>query len=335
MTRWLFFYLVLLFLPSARSQQLLSYSEGRLLYFLDSESAIVQTDSHLWDVGEIVAVESQTPGVGVIGFLQITRLEKSLGNSYELKAKLVRHSRYHFIQNGDRVLKLDLSGDNPSYLGTTELIIEKSDRNISSRYRPLVFQGLLIGETAQTLWSDEFLVTYYGDLIYGLNDRLSLRSLIPGNFVGAYNLKAKYKAVDTVANTLSVGLSMNKIPNETASVLNLDIFWDSISSETTISHTFISLALFSFDRADKTTAIKSLGTSSIQSGYELIMDDWARVLFGPVYNFEKKALGGYLSYMKIWDRFHFSATLSSTNVSSLKFAPEDGYYALIDGFWRF
>jgi hypothetical protein len=113
------------------------------------------------------------------------------------------------------------------------------------------------------------------------------------------------------------------------------VYWDSISSESVISHTLFTVAAMSFENADDITAIKSLGTSSLQTGYEFILGSWNRVLLGPSYNFETKALGGYLTYLKIWDRFHFSLSVNSTNVSSFKFSPVDGYYFLFDMYWRF
>lgn len=309
--------------------------KGRVLYLVDHQHLIVRTEHKDWQVGEVIAVESQAADVGIIGFLEVLRLERGPQRDYEIKARLIRGSAVHFIQSGDTILKLDLSGDNEAYKGTTQLIIEKSETKTAARYKPLVFQGFLIGETAQTLWQGESLLTWYGDYSYGITERMSVRSLLPANFYDAYNLKTKYRAYSSVSSTVSVGLSLNEIPDSTESAINFDFYWDSISSESTISHTFVTLALFSFNRAEKVTAIKSLGSSAIQSGYEIIMDDWSRVLVGPVYNFEKKALGGYLSYMKIWDHFHFSATISTTNVASLKIAPEDGYYGLLDAFWRF
>lgn len=330
------FLILIVMMPFATfAQSNLGEFKGRVLYLVDHQNLIIRTDYHDWLVGEVVAVQSQQEEVGIIGFLEVLRVERAPKGDYELKAKLIRNSSYHFIQSGDTVLKLDLSGDHSAYKGTTQLIIEKSDSKTAARYKPLVFQGFLIGETAQNLWKGESLLTWYGDYSYGVTDRLSLRSLIPANFYGGYNLKGKYKAYSSVATTVSTGLSLNQIPDSTESALNFDFYWDSISSESTIAHTFITLALFSFDRAEEVTAVKSLGSSSIQSGYELIMDDWSRVLVGPVYNFEKNALGGYVSYMKIWNHFHFSATISTTNVASLKVSAEDGYYGLLDAFWRF
>ncbi|MFP5519557.1 MAG: hypothetical protein ACLGGX_06610 [Bdellovibrionia bacterium] len=319
----------------ARPDKIFEFNQGRILYFLDHQHVMVRTSSRLWEIGEIIAIKSQTPEVGIIGFLEVVRVEEAIAGDFEIKAKLVRHSRLHFVQTGDTVVKLDLSGDNKSYLGTTDLIIQESDKNVSARYRPLVFQGLLIGDTAQTLWKDEMLLTWYGDLSYGITNRLSVRTLVPANIYQAYNMKLKYKTYDSPSTTVSLGASVNTIPESNSTTVNLDFYWDSISSESTISHTFITVALVSFEKAEDTTAIRSLGTSSIQSGYELIMDDWGRVLVGPVYNFEKNALGGYLSYLKIWDRFHASITLSSTNVASFKASAQDGYYGLIDAFWRF
>jgi hypothetical protein len=213
-------------------------------------------------------------------------------------------------------------------------MIRKQNPKISSKYRPLFTQGFNIGETAQTLWPKEVLITWYGLAYYGIAERWTVGSFLPANFLGAYNFSTKLKVYESDANVFATGLSYAKIPNDTRSTLNINLIWDSVSSETVVSHTFASVALFTFNQAGDTTAIKSLGSSSLQTGYEFILDDWNRVLAGPVYNFEKKTVGGYLSYLMIWDKFHFSLSANSTNLASPKLSPIDGYYFFFDAYWR-
>ncbi|MNL36695.1 hypothetical protein D3C87_1587930 [compost metagenome] len=146
---------------------------------------------------------------------------------------------------------------------------------------------------------------------------------------------AKWRFLSSDSNTVASSLVFAKIPSSSQSTLNLNFHWDSISSENTVSHTVLSIALFTFDEAKDATAIKSLGTSSFQTGYEFILGNWDRVLVGPSYNFEKQAVGGYLSYLKIWDRFHLGVSLNSTNITELKYSTSDGYYLAGDAYWRF
>lgn len=310
-------------------------STARVVYLVDNKTLKALSTFNDWRIGDVVALESQTPSVGIIGFVEVIGVDNQQDGTYEVTCELLRQSRLNFIQVGDQLVHLDLSSGNEKYKGTTDLIIKESDRSISAKYRPLFTQGVSVGETAETLWEDEYLVTWYGQVNYGLKRWLTVNTVVPADFLGALNAGVKTQFFRSYSNVVSSSLNFTKIPNQTRSTLNLNIHWDSISSESVISHTLLSLALFSFEEAEDATAIKSLGTSSLQTGYEFILDNWDRVLLGPSYNFEKKSVGGYLSYLKIWDKFHLSFSVNATNVATLKFSPVDGYYLLFDAYWRF
>ncbi|WP_415061986.1 hypothetical protein [Bdellovibrio sp.] len=310
-------------------------ARARVESFIDSKTLRAISTYNDWFIGEVISLESQTPGAGIIGFLEVTGIENKQDGTYELTCQLLRQSRLSFIQVGDQLMHLDLSSTNERYKGTTDLIVKESNKDISAKYKPLFTQGVAVGETAQTLWEDEYLVTWFGQVNYGLKSWLTVNTVVPADFLGAMNAGAKALIYESYSNIFAMGLNFAKIPNQTRSTLNLNIHWDSISSESVVSHTLLSMALFSFEDAEDTTAIKSLGTSSFQTGYEFILDNWDRVLLGPSYNFEKKAVGGYLTYLKIWDKFHLSFSLNATDVASLKFSPVDGYYLLFDAYWRF
>ncbi|MEK2645878.1 hypothetical protein [Bdellovibrio sp. BCCA] len=310
-------------------------SRARVQSIIDNKTLKAISTFSDWYIGEIIALESQTPAAGIIGFVEVTGIENKQDGTYELTAELLRQSRLNFIQVGDQLMHLDLSSENEKYKGTTDLIVTQSGKNISSKYKPLFTQGVAVGETAQTLWQGEYMITWFGQVNYGLKKWLTVGTVVPADFLGAMNASAKMQVYESYSNVFAAGLTYAKIPNQTGSTLNLNVHWDSISSESVVSHTLLTVALFTFDEAQDATAIKSLGTSSFQTGYEFILDNWDRVLLGPSYNFEKKAVGGYLTYLKIWDKFHLSFSLNATDVASLKFSPVDGYYLLFDAYWRF
>lgn len=310
-------------------------SRARLQTIIDNKTLKAISTFSDWYIGEVIALESQSPGIGVVGFVEVTGIENRQDGTYELTCELLRQSRLNFIQVGDQLMHLDLSSENKKYKGTTDLIVKEAGKNISSKYKPLFTQGVAVGETAQTLWEDEYMITWFGQVNYGLKKWLTVSTVVPADFLGAMNAAAKIQVYESHSNIFATGLTYAEIPNESRSTLNLNIHWDAISSESVISHTLLTIALFSFDDAESATAIKSLGTSSFQTGYEFILDNWDRVLIGPSYNFEKKAVGGYLTYLKIWDKFHLSFSLNATDVASFKFSPVDGYYLLFDAYWRF
>lgn len=308
---------------------------ARIQAIIDNKTLRATSMANDWYIGEVIAVESQTAGIGIVGFVEVTGIENKQDGTYELTAELVRQSRMNFFQLGDQAFHLDLSSENTRYKGTTDLIIKKGSKDISSKYKPLFTQGLAVGETAETLWENEYMITWFGQVNYGWKEWLTVSSIIPANFVGAANASFKARVHESASNIAAVGVSATRIPKDETTSVNLNVYWDSISSESVVSHTFLSLNLLSFSDSEDTTAIKSLGSSSLQSGYEFIMADWNRVLLGPSYNFEKKSVGGYLTYVKIWDKFHLSLSVNATDITSLKLSATDGYFMLFDAYWRF
>ena len=302
---------------------------------IDDQTIRANSSTNDWRIGETLSVDSQKSAAGVIGFVEVIGVSNKEDGTYEITCQLLRQSRLHIIQMGDQISHIDLSSSNDKYTGTTDLIIKRSGKDISAKYKPLYTQGLTVGETAETLWENEYLLTYFGQVNYGVKDWLSVSTIVPLDIARAWNATAKARVYQSDSNVFAIGVNAGHIPNEDSTTLNFTVYWDSISSESVISHTLFTIAAVSFESAQDITAVKSLGTSSFQTGYEFILGNWDRVLLGPSYNFETKALGGYLTYLKIWDRFHLSLSLNSTNVSSYKYSLEEGYYIFADMYWRF
>lgn len=275
-------------------------------------------------------------GVGLVKKINfVNECELECDSKSEFEMEIISISPRLTARVGDFVSELDLSREQENYLGGTDRLVIMSSDTTSSRYKALVTQGISIGDTAETLWKDEFLITYYGQLTYGVYDYLSLGTVLPLNATGALNGSLKLRFYRTNTNILSTGLTYTKIPNSDSSSLNVNFMWDSISNNDLITHNFITLAVVSFNNAEDVTAIKSIGTSSLQTGYEFVLNDWSRILVGPNFNFEKKSVGGYFSYLKIWDKTHLQFSINSTNIRSLKLSPTDGYYVFFDAYWRY
>ena len=330
------FILVLgLAMPLAAQAQFL-YSRGAIVSgYIDEQYLTASSETNMWEIGEILPIISQNSKIGVFAFVEVQNIKTIKYGQYELRLKLLRQSRKYLIQKGDIIKKLDMTSYNEEFIGTTDLIVKKSELNISSKYRPLFYQGISIGETAQTLYKHEFLINYLGTVSYGATDWLSLGTFAPGNLIQRPNANFKARVWDTDSTTISTGLSYVDLKKEQEATLNLNLYWDSTSSDSLISHTFLSLGLIKWDGAADAAAIKALGSSSFQSGYEVIRSDWDRVLIGPNYNFERKALGGFLSYVWIYDRFHAQISVNATDITKFKLDPRDGYYGFFDFYWRF
>jgi hypothetical protein len=326
----------LCFLVAFKAEAQFLYSRGAVVSgFVDEQYLLANSETNMWEVGEILPIISQNSKIGVFAFVELQNIKTIKYGQYELRLKLLRQSRKYLIQKGDILKKLDMTSYNEEFIGTTDLIVKKSELNISSKYRPLFYQGITIGETAQTLYKNEFLVNYIGTLSYGVNDWLTLGTFLPGNLINSPNGNIKTRVWSTDATTVSTGLSYVDLQAENEATLNFNFWWDSISSDAIISHTYLSLGLVKWEGAKDAAAIKALGSSSFQTGYEVIRSDWDRVLIGPNYNFEKKALGGFLSYVWIYDRFHAQVSINSTDITHFRLDPTDGYYGFFDFYWRF
>jgi hypothetical protein len=326
---------LLYFIPSAKVFAAnLVYSSALIDSIIDDQNLLAISDSKNWEIGEIVPIVSQNARTGTFAFAEVSSVRASR-NKYDVRIKLLRQSRRYMIQKGDYIKRIDLSVYDSDYIGTTDLLIKQSQLNISSRYRPLVYQGVFIGETAQVLYKNELLVNVVGNIHYGATEWLSLSTFATFNVLGRPNASMKAKVYDSDSTTLSAGLSFVKLTKEDQSTLNLNLYWDSTSSDSLVAHTFLGLGLIQWDGAIDATAVKALGSSSFQTGYEIILSNWDRLLIGPNYNFEKKSLGGYLSYVLIYDRFHLQLALNATDISKYRYDTKDGYFLNFDIFWRF
>jgi hypothetical protein len=333
-TASLIFSAILFFAVPARAEFISNHS-ALVEAFIDHQKLTAISDTDDWDVGEILPIISKNAKLGVIGFVEVNSVRPVGFRQFELRLKLVRQSRKYFIQSGDVIRRMNLGGANPDYIGTTDLLIHKSSIHVSSRYRPLIYQGFGIGDTAQTLFEDEILVNYLGNIFYGFKDWLTLGTVAPANVLGSPNANFRARLYDSESTTLSSGLSFVRLVREKQATLNLNLYWDSTSTESLITHTFLSLGLVKWDGAKDSAAIKALGSSSFQTGYEVILDNWDRLLVGPNYNFEKKALGGYLSYVWVFDRTHVQLSINTTDITHMRLDPTDGYYGFLDLYWRF
>ncbi len=329
------FFLLIFYFSQLGHADYVADRSARVEAFIDHQKITAISDRSDWDIGEILPVISKNAKLGVVGFVEVNSVRPLGARQFEMRLKLLRQSRKYFIQTGDVIKRMDLAKGNEDYVGSTDLIIHESSMNISSRYRPFVYQGFGIGDTAQTLYKHEFLVNYFGNVFYGMADWLTIGTLAPANVLGSPNANFKTRVYDSESTTLSTGLSFVRLIKEKQATLNLNLYWDSTSTDSLITHTFLSLGLVKWDGAAESAAIKALASSSFQTGYEIILDDWDRFLVGPNYSFEKKALGGYLSYVWVMDRMHIQVSANATDITKLKLDPSDGYYGFIDLYWRY
>jgi len=285
--------------------------------------------------GNLLALRSKTPGTGIVGFAEVLDVTPNRAGVFTVRAKLLRLTGPYMLLAGDTMSVMDLRSLKSQYPGHTELLVRDPKYPVSARFRPLYTQGFSIGETAHTLSRNELLVGIYGQFSYGLFDRFSVGTFVPGLFLSSPNANVKGGVFESTNNTVAAGMTVTKIRDSSSTAVNLSIFWDSVTSTRMTTHTLLTVAVATLEKVEDTVAIKTAGTSSLQTGYEVLLENWDRVLFGPSYNFESKTVGGYLAYKRIWENFHLSGSLSTVNIRELKYAPKTAYVALVEAYWRY
>lgn len=251
------------------------------------------------------------------------------------RISLVYISPHRLPLPDDELIELKLEKDNSILQGTTLLWkYKKLSRSMSARYMPLFTQGSTIGDTAQTLAEGELLLSTFGALSYGWRDSFSISTNLTADALGSPNMRIKTRAYQGDYQTWSVGFSLAQEKSSDEKLMNIDLMWDSVLSDSLIAHSILSAAVITFDEAENIAALKSYGSSSIQTGYEYVMSDWGRILAGPSYNIEQKAIGGYFSYVKIYDRVHVQFSITSNNIRNLRFSAKEGYLAYLEAYWR-
>lgn len=329
MVRTLLFFLFFAFLAVSQTENRLTIKRIE-----DEKTFVVITYDARLKVGDRYSIHIDKDQE-IIGLAELVNSQLTPAGYTENHFFVLKIFKDQIIFPGHTLQPLTLDGANPNYRGSTLLMVRSTKEHISSRYKPLYTQGVLVGDTAATLDKDEFLVSYLAQIYYGIYPRLTIGTTAPVNAAGGFNVQTKYRIHASAANTVSTLLSFTRVPDSTQSNLNLTFLWDSYSNDTMITHNFLSLAVLAYDRAQETTAIKSFGSSSIQTGYEFILPGWDRVLVGPNYNFEKKTIGGYLSYITVWDRFSLHLSMNTIDIKAKRWSYSEGYYMFMDLYWRF
>lgn len=303
---------------------------------VDTKESLIATAlrEDIWHADQRAYVVSQDDGASILAVVEYAGEGDIVNGQRMIRFKFETSLGSGFVRKGDLVVVFDLRSYHPFYKGRNELIVGDQG-GVSSRYKPLVTQGVAIGDTAQTLNEDDYLIDLYSRSYWGVTDQITLSSLLLGNFFGFPNFSGKARVWNQKYSVVSVGSSAIYDRAKQSGNVVLNFFWDSIDSNSQISHTNFSLGLARWDLKERDSALKLMGSTSIQTGYEIVLTNWDRILWGPSYNFDSKAVGGYVSWVMIWDTYHLQFGLNSTNVSKFRLDAEDGYYPTVEMYWRF
>ncbi|MGE0632051.1 MAG: hypothetical protein AB7O96_06565 [Pseudobdellovibrionaceae bacterium] len=300
-----------------------------------SDSMIAKMNGSFgWKIGDRAYIVSQDDNKLILAVVEFQGFEESKDKDLRLIFTRRTSLGAGFIRPGDLVTVFDLSTSHSVFKGRNELLVR--DRgDVSSRYKPIITQGLTIGETAQTLSQGDIMIDYTSYTYYGLTNNLTISSWGLGNLFGYPNLALKTRVWNSQFSVLGLGTSMVYDDRSDSGDVAIKLFLDSFDTRNQISHTSLTFSLVRWELKNKDSAIKVGGSRSIQTGYEFILENWDRILIGPSYDFDLKTVGGYISWLQIWDIYHLQIGLTSTNLASFKLDAKNGYFPAIQMYWRF
>lgn len=239
------------------------------------------------------------------------------------------------ITPDDRLRLTDFSRKVAKFPGQANFLFN-GRRTYSSRYKHLAWFGSFVGE-GLPLDYQEFMIDAFGHVGYGIAPRLTLQSWVLLGALGSPNLSLRALLVDE--NWLKLTGGFQEL---------YDVWSGQLSSQFRFlllfpggskfnSYTVLSL---SWTNQITTPAQPTLRTdriivsTNLQSIYEYIFDNWDRIQAGPVYDLKKQALGGFMQYLFVWDRFHLILGLRTGNFLDFRIDFADGYLPYFSVYWR-
>lgn len=249
-------------------------------------------------------------------------------------AKVSAHPRSPLIRVGDPTLPVDLLKGGQKIPARYDLLRE-GHREYSSRYKPLVYGGLLFGHTAATLDKGEFLVGLT-PLMYGITNKFQLDTTWPRLFEKVGEVGAKFKFYQNEDMKLTAYAQGSQYFKTGKSSWNTALMFDNGSNGRSLSHTRL---LFSSKVPEQTLFVDSAkqkdASVELSSVNEWLLSNWHRILFGPKFIAGNDYdLGFLFSYIFVFDNFHAAVNLS---VNSLRHFDFKDYRQAVgaDLFWRF
>jgi len=149
--------------------------------------------------------------------------------------------------------------------------------------------------------------------------------------IATIGLKAM-RAVDYGLNMVQPSLLVS-FPTNTKmmSHIEVSVALDAWSSPTMPTTTEPAPDAMADQQAQLTT---SWYTPQLRSFSEYVFDNWDRVVGGPSYDFDLRAVGGFLSYMMVFDHFHLSMGVHTRNFMDFRVDLEKAYFPTFAFFWR-
>lgn len=298
-------------------------------------------------VGDLVIFADGQSGEDVHGYGVIEKVERA-GEDATLAVVAIRlHAQNRLIVVGDRARRLNPTAKEKQWEGRTDLILT-GDRRYSSRYKRPAYAGLVIGD-GHSLERGEFLVDPLFSLQYGVTDRLTVQTVPLGHAIEYYNLGVKVLLFDNDFFVLTARAMAVHLPPESGSYGGARVGGlISLPSNTKFtSHLEGQVTLYAerpddgsdggmatADGAETRSDARAVLGTTISSRSEYIFDSWDRLFFGPAYDFDLAAVGGFVGYLMVFDHLHLGLSIHAADFTRFELDVGEGYYPWLTLFWR-
>lgn len=297
---------------------------------IHSSSEVVLSRGENCEPGQMYAVYPQAePKADPVAYAEVQRFEKGIG----CVAKISSHPKSPLVRVGDPTRLVDLTRGGQNFPGRYDLVRE-GHREYASRYKPLVYGGLLFGHTAAVLEKGEILAGL-SPLMYGVARNFQVDFTWIRLFEHAGDVGAKYKIYQNEDMKLSARLQGTQYLEAGKSSWEAEVLFDSGSNGHSLSHTRLRFSskvpeqIVFVDEAKRKDSSLELSTVN-----EWMLKSWHRILFGPKFVAgDTYDLGFLFSMIFLFDKFNGAINLDVNSVRHFDFK---GYKQAIgfDLFWR-
>ena len=296
----------------------------------DKEIEIVPRDptNHAL-VKDLLVIISHETG-DVLGYATVTN---SKNRAWVATVKM--HSNGAMVRVGNYLKKVDLTDHHTEMPGRFDLV-RKDQKNISAKFKPLVYLDYQLGQAAATLDEKENLagLTIYA---YGITNHLQIDTTTILDVVKIPNVGIKgnfLRGEDFSVSAYAKYYRYLKYDNRSA--FDFELIIDKASNSNMMTFTKLSHKV----RRPQGSGILTPNiytehsSTEVQTIYGYIFSSWNRLLLGPKYNFEERTVGGAAIYTLFYKHMHWSFALQTPNISNLRLGTESYNYYL-DFYWRF
>jgi hypothetical protein len=297
----------------------------------DENIAVQRIDKNISiKFGDVLAIYSHE-SKNVLGYAKVLSVSE---DSDLFVARVETHDKNGLIRAENYLKKVDLTRADSDIPARFDLSI-KSEQQVASKFRPLVYTGLANGMTASNLVKGEFLAGP-SILAYGLNSSNQIQSNVISSMFKILNLSLKTQLYDHDDVTFSIENSFQYYHLKHRSSYLFTGYLDTTSNSSFKS--YAKVKIFTTKPEDQylynsEEYLKDLNVE-LQLSYGYMLSNWNQIIFGPKVDVNKRKVGGLLGYYIIDKNVNTMFGITSNDFSEFRLGKQ-AYLVNFDLWWRF